>query len=704
MTEMFADATQEQMNIIRDTEGYQRVCAVPGSGKTFTIIRRMAYLVTRLYVDPSSIHAITFTNKAARQMTTRLKKLIGDEADCFTGTFHGKCNEILKEEIHKLSYPRTFTILDKEKQIDLIRLVAEEQKISLKDNTARYYMDKIAEKKLDINYVSRYMAGADKTELLADIAAAAGDGDRMYLNYLLKQRDNYALDFNDLMMFALHLLLTDSDVLHRWQDRCQYILCDEYQDVNMQQDLLLELLSGKFHNLTVVGDDDQCIYGWRGSKVDYIVNFQQKYPGAKDFYLSENFRSTPEIVDAANSLIASNQNRVCKKMVTNNPHGTKPVYINTKREKDEALWIADTILGAVASGKKYSDHSVLVRASGQSRALEEAFVQKGIPYKILSGAAFYGSEEIKTVLAYLRMVYSLNDLDFEWTIKRPRRGYGKKSLEQLREYAAQRGMTLMEALGDQIQSGLVKKREVIDYYNDIMKLHREHPRYSSREIAKQALDFGYRSELMQDVDQRRIDNVTELLVNIGSLEEENGVDLSLEELLAHFALFSGQDDDSDRDVVRIMTIHTAKGLEFDTVFVNGLVEGQFPSKRLKNQDELEEERRLFYVAVTRAVHKLYLSSYEWKADFFAAHQSSFLQDIDVNCLDCINGSRISGSYRTPEMLPKAVFQAGDRVSLNEFGPGTVVRADEGSQTYDIMFDRFSGAVRRIQFRAPLEKI
>lgn len=701
---MFEKATPEQLHIIQNTEGYQRVCAVPGSGKTYSIVNRMAYLISNMYMDPSSIHAITFTNKAARQMTYRLKKIVGDEATCFTGTFHGKCNEILKEEAYRLSYPKTFSILDKDAQIDLIRLVAEEQGISLKDNTARNFMDDIAERKLTIEYVQEYMIGPDKTKLMNAIESAVGDFDTVYFHYLLKQRDNYALDFNDLIMFALYVLTAYPDALAKWQDRCQYILCDEYQDVNIHQDMLLSLLSGKFHNLTVVGDDDQCIYGWRGSKVDYMVNFDRNHPNVKDFYLSQNFRSTPEIINVANSLIQSNHNRLTKKMFTKNPSGMKPVYNNTKTEKQESHWIADTILGAVTEGKNYSDHCILVRASSQTRSIEEAFVQKGVPYKIFSGAAFYGSEEIRTVLAYLRMVYSLNDLDFEWTIKRPRKGYGKKTIEKLKEYATEKNMTLMEALGDQIQNGLIKKQNVIDYYNNIMKLHDTHQNYSCQDLVNMVLDIGYRAELQQDVDQKRLDNITELLVTISALESENGGNIPLDELLAHFALFTNQDDESDKNVVKIMTIHTAKGLEFDTVFVNGLVEGQFPSKRLKNQDELEEERRLFYVAITRAIEKLYLSSYELKADSFIARQSSFLSDIKVQYLNCINGSKIMNSYHPTPVIPKTYFQAGDVVSLENLGRGTIVRVDERSQIYEIRFDAFSGAVRRIQFRAPLKKL
>ena len=302
------------------------------------------------------------------------------------------------------------------------------------------------------------------------------------------------------------------------------------------------------------------------------------------------------------------------------------------------------------------------------------------------------------------MVYSLNDLDFEWTIKRPRKGYGKKSLEKLKEYASSKNLTLMEALGDRIQNGVVKKQEVIDYYNNIMNLHTTHQNYSCKDIVNMVLDFGYRAELQQDVDQKRLDNVTELLATVTALEYENGVNFSLDELLAHFALFASQDDDSNKNVVKIMTIHTAKGLEFNTVFVNGLVEGQFPSKRLKNLDELEEERRLFYVAVTRAIEKLYLSSYEVKEHSFLTRQSSFLSNIEVQYLDCINGSKIVGGYDSSPFIPKVLFEVNDVVWLNGLGRGTIVKVDEKNQVYEISFETLEGAVRRIQFRAPLTKM
>lgn len=695
-------ATKEQEKIIKETEGYIRCGAVPGSGKTFCITYRMAYLIKELCIDPSSIVALTFTNKAAAAMTKRLKKLIGDEATCFTGTFHGYCNKILKEEIYRLSYPKTFTILDKKAQIDLIREVAEELQLSLKDFTAKQYMEEIEKYKIKSGYIS-YLKGSDKTSLTDAAARANHHIEKVYYHYLLKQRDNYVLDFNDIINFAIYILEHYSDALHTWQEKCQYILCDEYQDVNMKQERLLALLSGTYKNLTVVGDDDQCIYGWRGSKVDYIVDFDSTYPDVRDFYLSENFRSTPEIISVANSLIRANQHRLAKTMFTNNPSGKKPVYNNLKTEQEEALWIAETIASAVKEGKKHSDHAILVRASSQTRALEEAFIRKGIPYKILNGAQFYNSEEIKTVLAYLRMIYSMNDLDFIWTIQHPKKGFGKKSIAALKSYAAQKGITLIEALGEQLEQGMIKKQVLLDYYQSIQKLHETYQDYSSKELVNLVLDIGYRKELENDIDQTKIDNVSEFLVTIAALEEENMEKIPLEDLLSHFALFSQQDDDTEKDVVKVLTIHTAKGLEFDTVFVNGLVEGQFPSKRLRNEDELEEERRLFYVAVTRAKQMLYLSSYQSKGGFFFTAQSSFLGDIDQKLLDCINNSRITVFQQAVPSLPKTYFGVGDRVSHKVFGEGKIIAVDENAQVYKIDFKNVNG-IRKLNFRADLEEL
>ena len=700
---MATTPTKEQTDIIEATEGYVRCGAVPGSGKTFCLTNRMAYLINNLYIDPASIVALTFTNKAARNMTNRLKQMIGDKGTCFTGTFHRYCNLILKDEIYRLSWPKTYTIEDKKSQIDIISAIAHDLGLSLKDCPARIYMGYIAKQKTgSLDYVD-LLIGSDKSPLQRQVSAATDDLSQVYYRYLLYQRDNFILDFNDVILFAVYILKHYQDALKKWQDKCMYVLCDEYQDVNGHQEQLLKLLSGRFHNLTVVGDDDQCIYGWRDADVEYIVEFDKRYPNVQTLFLSENFRSTPEIIAVANSLITKNQNRISKMMFTNNPSGAKPVYNCTKTANDEGLWIANTIKNVTQQGKLYSNHTVLVRSSTQMRALEEAFVKAKVPYKILGGAKFYDSEEIKTVLAYLRSVYAMKDSDITYTINRPKRGYGKKSLENLKNYAEQRGLSLMEALGEQINNGTEKKASIIDYYNNIKWLNGTYQNYSSKELVNMVLDFGYREALQQDIDQTKIDNVSELFETIAALETDNQENIPLDDLLTHFALYEDVEDNTEKDVVRIMTIHASKGLEFDTVFVPGLVQGQFPNKRSLTPEKLQEERRLLYVAITRAESMLYLSSYDETVIGDISGQSEFLSDIDSSLLDFVGNSTIKVKRGSTPAMSQTKYKVGDMVSHHIFGVGMVVRVDKAGQRYEIKFNK-DADIRRLSFEANLMEV
>lgn len=692
--------TLEQQKIIENTEGNIRVGAVPGSGKTYVLTNRIAYLIQELYVEPSSIVAMTFTNKAAGEMKRRLQSMIGDMATCFLGTFHGFCNLFLKEEIHRISYPKTFVILDKRAQLDLIREVAEENGISLKDLKAKDMVEKIAQNKVVDSYLE-VMLSMDEQMLKRKTEGVTCPQEIVYYHYLKKQRDNYALDFEDMIQITLYILLQHKEVLEKWQKKCQYVLCDEYQDVNSAQDTLLTLLSGNYKNLTVVGDDDQCIYGWRGSEVDFMVEFDKTHEETKDFTLSENFRSTPEIIAVANSLISKNANRLLKTMFTNHPSGMKPVYYVAETEKEEADFMAETILKT--KEKKYSDCAVLVRAASQTRALEEAFMQKKIPYKILSGAQFYNSEEIRTVIAYLRLVYGLHDLDFAWAIRHPRRGFGKKSMDELKQYALWHKITLMEALGEWIAQGKINKKQIISFYENIRLLHDTYEKYSAKDLVGKVLDLGYREELEQDVEQTKLDNVTELLHTIADMEQENIEPLALEDLLAHFALFSAQDDDTGKNVVRIMTIHTAKGLEFPTVFIPGMVDGQFPSKRLRNRDELEEERRLFYVAITRAMKELYISSYRCKVEGFPVWFSSFMEDIEYPLLEHKGIKHIGKPKEEMPVTEKTAFRVGEEVIHPAFGQGRIININHQGQYYEIEFPKLNGT-RQIVFRAKLQPV
>ena len=347
------EPTREQQQMIEFTEGYQRCAAVPGSGKTFCLTRRIAYLITELYIDPSSIIGLTFTNKAASSMRRRLRELVGDDCSCFMGTFHGFCNLILREESHRLNWPKTFSIIDTADQTDLVRQAAEELGLDLKDITVQKYLEQIQEYKTshEALYVP-LITGPDKKSLEETADSASDNFSRVFYLYLLRQRDHALADFTDLMHMVLYLFRTNQEVLETWQERCQYVLCDEFQDVSRDQQELLAFLSGRYHNLFVIGDDDQNIYGWRGSRVEYMIGFDSQYPGARDFPLYENFRSTPEIVAVANSLIRANRNRIEKAMFTNNPHGEKPSYNCLPTEKEEALWIADQILADAASGRR----------------------------------------------------------------------------------------------------------------------------------------------------------------------------------------------------------------------------------------------------------------------------------------------------------------------------------------------------------------
>lgn len=692
-------ATDEQLQIIETTEGNIRVGAVPGSGKTYVLTNRIAHLVQELYVEPSSIVALTFTNKAAGEMKKRLQTMIGDLATCFLGTFHGYCNKILKEDIHKISYPKTFLILDKRAQMDMLRELARDNGIVLKDVKITDLMDKISENKMSPGYIP-IMLKMNADTLKAHLEKVTDAEEELYYYYLKKQRENYALDFEDIIQITLHILRKHKDILEKWQDRCQYVLCDEYQDVNAPQEELLMLLSGKYQNLTVVGDDDQCIYGWRGSKVEYMVGFHENHEDTQDFTLSENFRSTPEIIDVANSLIEKNENRLLKTMFTKNPPGKKPVYYTAKTEKAEAEYIAETILKK--KEYSYSDFTILVRAASQTRALEEALISKKIPYKILSGAQFYSSEEIRTVLSYLRLVYALDDLDFVWAVQHPRRGLGKKTMDELKRQAAEKNCTLMDVLGEWIESGRMQKKQICGFYENILLLHKTYKNFSLQELLVKILDMGYRKELEEDVEQAKLDNVSEFITTVEMLEKENTEPLELEELLAYFALFTAQDDDTKKKTVRIMTIHTAKGLEFPVVFIPGMVEGQFPSKRLRNRDELEEERRLFYVAVTRAKKELYISNYQNKIEGFAVWPSCFMEDIGSAYLE---REGVIGENKEKQEIPlleKLEFQVGDVVEHPAFGEGEITCVNLAGQYYEINFPKLKGT-RQIVFRAKLKK-
>ncbi|WP_296561016.1 3'-5' exonuclease [uncultured Acetobacterium sp.] len=702
--------TPQQQSIIQATEGYVRVPAVPGSGKTYCLTHRVAHLIQDLYIAPDVIIALTFTRKAASGMKRKLRGLIGDVATCFMGTFHHYCSNILKEEIHHLGYPKLFKSLRRSDQNKFVREILKEMNLSARDYRERDVLEKIREFKVNGSYVELFEQ-EPKTQILeqciqkADSAHHIMDG--IIYRYLLKEFQVHALDYDDLLYFTVHIFKKYADVLDKWQDKCEYVLIDEYQDVSKVQAELADMISQKYKNLFIIGDDDQLIYSWRGSKPEYLIEFDKKYPNTQTFTLNCNFRSTPEIIKAADALIQHNTERLPKQMKTSNATGSLPVYNCTKTAVDEAIWIADKIHESVEAGCEYKEIAILIRNSSQASHIEQQLRLHAIPYKAYAGAKFFESEEIRTVLSYLSMILFLDDLSFEQTVNMPKRGFGKSSMEKVKQYAADNQLTLFTALMTLVQAGEIKNKQIFEYCRHIYTMNKSHQGYSCLELANIILDWGYRETLDGDPDQEKKDNITALLQMINELEKEEDGPIPLHDLLQFFALFSPEDDENDDDKVKIMTIHTAKGLEFDHVFIPGMVEGILPSGRAVTKQAIEEERRVCYVAVTRAVKQLFLSSYQYQYEKQSSPSMSsrFINEMGENNLMmlqkpveslAVNSPQKPSSYCTPQ------FVIAQRVSVGLWGEGTIMEVDEQKQKYKILFDAMPNLAKNIAFAADIK--
>ena len=686
--------TNQQQHIVNAVDGYIRCCSVPGSGKTFTLVHRIAHLVNDLSISPSVIVAITFSRRAANTIQSRLKAVLGNSGCCFAGTLHSFCNLILKKEIHRLSYPKNYMLMDKTDSMKLIKNTLTEMNLSSKDYRTMDIMSYISDYKVRTNYVRSIDNSKGQNSLQQKLQDCLQQSDRnimdeISLRYIIKQTELSALDYNDLIHFAKYILLNNPDALDKWQDKCEYLLFDEYQDISKTQNSLLELLSRKHGNLFVIGDDDQNIYSWRGSRMEYLHNFDKKYPNVQSFTLNQNFRSTPEIIAVANNLICHNATRIQKNMVATASPGCLPVYNCLKDPKEEAMWIVDIIKKNINSGSTYLDHVILVRANRQTREIEQAFIENGIPYKALSDSAFFGSPEIKASLAYLKMIYYLDDLSFIATVNTPSRGFGKKKLEMVQNYAKENNLSLFYAFQALLLNGKIKNDKIKEYWRRIIVLHVTHCNYSCTELIKMALDIGLLDSLKNDPDQTKLDNVSELIQTIYNLEKEADENIPLDELLEYFALYEPSDNDTNKDAVRIMTIHSAKGLEFEKVFIPGLNESILPSSKANTPESLEEERRLFYVGITRAEKDLYISSTEYPFNpSQPVNTSRFIHEMDLKNLNIINPPVLQApSPIVQESKPAvALFRKQQRIYINYWGNGTIVDIDEKQHCYKILFD------------------
>ena len=446
LAEYLDGLNSEQQKAVLTTEGAVRVLAGPGTGKTRALTARFCYIVSVLGVAPENIFCVTFTNRAADEMKRRVRMELGDLDLGLVSTFHSFCARLLKEDIHVLNYPKNFLILDAEDQKELLLKIFADMKLTLRDTTVRRTIDEVLEtKKL---YAATYIDDVlqlDNERIKAKFSQTAGRNEEIFLRYLYEQKKCFGCDFNDLINFAAYILEHFPAIREKWRDRMQYVMVDEFQDVSEKQYKIARILSEKHGNLFIVGDPDQTIYSWRGSHIKMFLDFGKDYPAAQTFTLSVNYRSTPEILKASDSLIEKNIIRFPRKLISEKGSGRRPLYYDAKSEREEASWIHGEIRGLVEAGASLSEIAVLYRAHYQTRALEECFIRKGLPYKIFSGVEFYGRREIKDVICYLRMVTAGDDAAFLRTVGAPPRKIGKKKMDGLKEYAEQKGIALRRA-------------------------------------------------------------------------------------------------------------------------------------------------------------------------------------------------------------------------------------------------------------------
>lgn len=730
------------MNILNSLNDKQReaashdkgpilVIAGAGTGKTRVLTHRTAYLIESGKAMPWEVLAITFTNKAADEMKERISRLIDYSIDrMWIGTFHSVCVRILRRFIDRIGYDKTFTIYD-----------ADDQKIVIRDSIKELELNP---KTYNINTIKALISNEKNRRNTPDNyikenynSFAERNKGEVYALYEKKLRTSNALDFDDLIVKTLELLEKNEDVLELYQDRFKYILVDEYQDTNNAQYNLIRLLGKKKsgeNNVFVVGDEDQSIYGWRGADITNILNFENDFKGAEIVKLEKNYRSTDVILNAANGVIKNNCQRKGKNLYTDLKKGSLIRIFETDNERDEAFTAAALIRKEHRENNiDYSEIAVLYRTNAQSRALEEGLIREGIPYKIVGGVKFYDRKEIKDIMAYLRLIQNQKeDISFDRIINVPRRKLGQKSLEAISNYALTKGVSKFEACFDlgQIElmpsalrsiESFVSVIEMLMIKKDVMPL--------SEFIINAMDDTGLKEMLLEDetVEGRsRVENINEFLSAAKDFEERYQEN-SLEDFLAHISLLADIDKtDSIKDVVTLMTAHSAKGLEFDTVFITGLEDGMFPILSRDEEDDIEEERRLFYVAITRAKRMLYITHARDRMRF-GSHEmrikSRFLDEIPEECIESSDPLSF-GNKKLQELesyidrrknqdfedkiqitekpqLKSGDFALGDKIMHKMWGKGTVVQLKE-----DIIVIAFENkGIKNLNLEyAPIEKI
>ncbi|HGI3792688.1 TPA: DNA helicase PcrA [Streptococcus agalactiae] len=677
MNPLIIGMNDKQAEAVQTTDGPLLIMAGAGSGKTRVLTHRIAYLIDEKYVNPWNILAITFTNKAAREMRERAIALNPATQDTLIATFHSMCVRILRREADYIGYNRNFTIVDPGEQRTLMKRIIKQLNLDTKKWNERSILGTISNAKNDLLDEIAYekQAGDMYTQVIA----------KCYKAYQEELRRSEAMDFDDLIMMTLRLFDQNKDVLAYYQQRYQYIHVDEYQDTNHAQYQLVKLLASRFKNICVVGDADQSIYGWRGADMQNILDFEKDYPQAKVVLLEENYRSTKKILQAANNVINHNKNRRPKKLWTQNDEGEQIVYHRANNEQEEAVFVASTIDNIIREqGKNFKDFAVLYRTNAQSRTIEEALLKSNIPYTMVGGTKFYSRKEIRDVIAYLNILANTSDnISFERIVNEPKRGVGPGTLEKIRSFAYEQNMSLLDASSNVMMSPLKGKaaQAVWDLANLILTLRSKLDSLTVTEITENLLDkTGYLEALqVQNTleSQARIENIEEFLSVTKNFDDnpeitvegETGLD-RLSRFLNDLALIADTDDSATETAeVTLMTLHAAKGLEFPVVFLIGMEEGVFPlSRAIEDADELEEERRLAYVGITRAEQILFLTNANTRTLFGKTsynRPTRFIREIDDELIQYQGLARPVNSSFGVKYSKEQLTQFGQGMSLQQ---------------------------------------
>lgn len=708
---------EKQIEAVTTTEGYVRVIAGAGSGKTRALASRFAYLVNDLGIMPGHILCVTFTNKSAREMAMRIHRLTGDNDTGYINTFHGFCVSVLQEDSFAVSYPKNFLVIDNSDIDEMLAIIYEEMGLTLRDMPFNKARDMIEMKKCvwEPEYY-KDMIAMPLQVLYEKYHTATTVQDIIFYGYLYQEKKCFALDYNDLIKFTLFIFEENEEIRLKWQKRLEYIMIDEFQDIDPLQYKLMKALCGYHNNLFIVGDPDQTIYTWRGADVRYLLNFDREFPHVKTIIMDDNYRSTPEILDAANSLIDKNENRIRKNLISHKEKGEPVICMPLANGGEEAKAVAREIKKLHEEGRKYGDMAILYRAHYVTRNLEEALLKADIPYVIYSGAQFFDRMEIKDALCYLRMIAFKDDMAFRRIVNKPKRNIGKRRMDFLTEKAEEGHMTLYEALKQNMEDPLFKKTKAADFIELIEYFAKDSMGRQVSEVLSAILDeSGYEEMLRTEGSQERLDNLAELKQSVFEYETTCGEETNIVHYLEHAALFSSMDTGEGQDKVKLMTVHTAKGLEFPYVFICGMNEGIFPSRKTRTVNGMEEERRLAFVAMTRAEKALYITEAGGaNLDGSPRYPSRFILDIDRDKLEF--DSPVDEQLMKETMVyvgrstaflqedkDETTMEAGTRVRHPVFGPGTIVEVDGSAHAYLIKFDSMP-TMRQISFHARLFKL